>query len=96
MTMKIVTAIAVAASVLVMSNAAEAGGKRNGIHASDSFHSVQHKRHHKRGGFKRHFYFDHYGYNPGHACRRLKRKAYYTGSRYWWKRYRHCMNRYYY
>lgn len=82
MTMKTVTAIALAASVLAMSGAAEAGGK---------------KRHFKHGGHGIHFIFDqdYYGHKPRRSCRWLKRKAYYSGSRYWWKRYRRCVNRYY-
>ena len=99
MTIKIVTAIAVAASVLAMSSVAEAGGKRHGFNSSDSFQTVGHKRHGKRRHSKRHFHFsDHFydGHRPYRTCRRLKRKAYYTGSRYWWKKYRRCASRYAY
>lgn len=46
------------------------------------------------GGFRRHHYRPRfyvapvYSYNSG--CRWLKRKALYTGSHYWWRRYNHC------
>ena len=101
MTLKILTAIAVATGVLAMSNAAEAGGKkRHGFHGHDHVKSVQHKRHHKHRRYNRrdrHFSIDfgNYHYPSVHSCRRLKKKAYYTGSRYWWKKYQRCINRYY-
>ena len=62
---------------------------------------ARHKRHNRKHRHNRHvgghFFFDHdlHGDYPYRSCRRLKRKAYYTGSHYWWKKYRICMrNRY--
>ena len=54
-----------------------------------------HNRHRHAGG---HFFFDYdyYGDHAYRSCRYLKRKARYSGSRYWWKKYRRCMNRHYY
>ncbi|MEM7301316.1 MAG: hypothetical protein AAF468_09560 [Pseudomonadota bacterium] len=46
------------------------------------------------GHYHGHVYRPHYG-SPYRACRWLKRKARYTGSRYWWKRYRRCIRAYY-
>lgn len=31
-----------------------------------------------------------HGYGYGRSCRWLKRKAIHTGSKYWWRQYRHC------
>ncbi|MGI9355043.1 MAG: hypothetical protein ACR2PF_07780 [Rhizobiaceae bacterium] len=45
MTTKIVSEIAVTASVLAMSSIAEAGSKRCRFNASDSFQTMGHKRH---------------------------------------------------
>ena len=50
------------------------------------------------GKFKKfkHFKF-HYGYYPGYrSCYWLKKKAIYTGSKYWWHRYKECKFFYYY
>lgn len=44
--------------------------------------------------FKRHrFHRFHkfHGYHWGGSCHWLKRKAYRTGSRYWWKKYKRCL-----
>lgn len=32
----------------------------------------------------------------GHRCHWLKKKALFTGKRYWWKRYHRCLDFYYY
>lgn len=47
--------------------------------------------------FKRHFFFHHKRHRGGYGgrCHWLKKKAHYTGSRYWWKKYKRCMYRYY-
>ncbi len=112
MSKKLAAAIAVAAGVLIMPNMAQANGvvsnlqsisnigqvhqiKNNGHH---NHRRARHNRHKKHRHFGGHFYFghDYYGRPSYHSCRRLKRRAYATGSRYWWKRYRRCMNRNYY
>jgi len=36
------------------------------------------------------YYSGYYGYAP--SCRWMKRKAMHTGSHYWWRRYRECIN----
>ena len=39
----------------------------------------------------RHFgHWDRWHYRPHYSCYWLKRKARWTGKRYWWKRYRAC------
>ena len=99
MTMKIITAIAVASSVLVMSNVAEAGSRAPGVYGGEFVQKIGHKRHRKHRHAKHGLFYDHgyyYGHNPYRACRWLKRKARYTGSHYWWKRYQRCMDRYFY
>lgn len=70
------------------------GGQRHGLYGGGF------RRHGFYGGYgghrfhRRHYYRPHiyiapvYGYNSG--CRWLKRKALYTGSHYWWRRYNHC------
>jgi hypothetical protein len=39
-------------------------------------------------------YYSDYGYAYGDGCYWLKRRALYTGSRYWWNRYYGCVNGY--
>ncbi|MEP0943836.1 MAG: hypothetical protein ABJH63_07700 [Rhizobiaceae bacterium] len=107
---KLITVIAVAASVLIMPNVSAAAGTFSNAQAfNDSAqviqiketrqrnrgrarHNRKHNRKHSRhvGG---HFFFDHdyHGGYAHHSCRRLERKAYRTGSRYWWNKYRFCM-----
>jgi hypothetical protein len=36
-----------------------------------------------------------YGYHYGNGCHWLRRRALYTGSPYWWRRYRACLAGYY-
>ncbi len=66
------------------------GVRRHGIYGGHGF-----RRHgFYGGGFRRHHYRPRiyiapsYGYY--NSCRWLKRKALYTGSHYWWRRYQHC------
>ena len=46
-------------------------------------------RRHRHRHFRFHGYWDHYPVYY-HGCYWLKKKAYRTGSRYWWKRYKRC------
>jgi hypothetical protein len=56
----------------------------------------RHNRHNRNAGG--HFYFgpDFFDGHIYRACRQLKRKARYTGSRYWWNQYRRCMDHRYF
>ncbi|MEM9331677.1 MAG: hypothetical protein AAGA53_10145 [Pseudomonadota bacterium] len=82
MTRKIITAVAVAASVLATVSVAEAGGKNKGRHFGGKH-------------FYGHVWHDYYGHRPVHNCRYFLKKAQYTGSPYWFKKYRRCINVYY-
>lgn len=102
---KFITTIAVAAGILIAPNVAQAAGTFSNVKAiNDAGQVIQVKqsRRHNRRHHNRHaggrFFFDHnfHGDYPYRSCSRLKRKAFYTGSNYWWKKYRRCMsNRYY-
>jgi hypothetical protein len=52
--------------------------------------SVHHHRHHRRFAF-----VDVYPYTYGDDCYWLKRRALYSGSAYWWRRYYACRHGYY-
>jgi hypothetical protein len=67
------------------------GHGRHGIYGGGfRRHGFHHRRHHFYG--PRFYVAPVYGYNSG--CRWLKRKALYTGSHYWWRRYQRCRNDY--
>ncbi len=65
------------------------GGRRHGIYGGGfrrhGFYGGGYRRHHYR---PRIYIAPSYGYY--NSCRWLKRKALYTGSHYWWRRYQHC------
>ncbi len=103
MTTKIVTAIVLAASVLVVSSAAEAGQRRHGGHKVERHnkHFNKHNRHNRHDRWNKHrrhhngHFGIYFGYeDPYELCAYYKRKAYHTGSRYWWKKYKRCIRRY--
>jgi len=52
-----------------------------------------HHRHARVFAFAPSYYDDGYAYGDG--CYWLKRRALYSGSRYWWNRYYGCVNGYY-
>jgi len=52
--------------------------------------AVRHFRHHRRFAF-----VGVYPYTYGDGCYWLKRRAVYTGSSYWWRRYSACRHGYY-
>lgn len=81
MTIKTVTALAVAASVLALSTAAEAGNKSHGRHYGNG---------HIQFFWGGHRHFDHIFESP--RCRYFFRKARRTGHRHWWKKYRRCIS----
>ncbi len=115
MSKSIVAAIAIATSILIAPNGAQAGGligsqqslttlnqvqqvKQSRRHKKRNFRHNRHNRHrnHRHAGGNYFFgghYFDGHSYR---TCRRLKRKAYHTGSRYWWNKYHRCMDRNYF
>jgi hypothetical protein len=69
------------------------GGMAARSHAFSGGHrfAFRHHRHHRVFAFAP-YYYDSYGYGDG--CYWLKRRAAYTGSRYWWNRYYGCVNGY--
>lgn len=71
------------------------GGYRRGLR-SRKWRRFGHRRFY-RPKFRFYYgapYVSHRYYNRG-ACYHLKKRAIYTGSHYWWRRYRKCL-RYYY
>ncbi len=82
MNTKTVTALAVAASVLALSTAAEAGGKRHGRHFGNN---------HIYFSWGGHRDYDH-DFRSSPRCRYFFRKARRTGHRHWWKKYRRCIS----
>ena len=57
-----------------------------------AFRHHHHHRHARVFAFAP-YYYD-YGYSYGDGCYWLKRRALYTGSRYWWNRYYSCIDGY--
>jgi len=55
----------------------------------DAFHRFHHHHH------RRHVFIVGYPYVYDDGCYWLKRRAIYTGSPYWWRRYYACQNDYY-
>ena len=91
-------------AMLVVVSASEPAEARFGSHGMGSgrgwaphasFHSFAGPRHF---AFRRHHRFHHrsfifvgdYGYGYGDDCYWLRRRALYTGSPYWWRRYYAC------
>jgi len=91
MTAKTIAAIAIAAGTLLTAASAEAGTGGNKMYYNGYGH----------GGYFHHYdrpYFgiwvgEYEGY--GHQCAYYKKKARYTGSHFWWKKYKRCIVRYY-
>jgi hypothetical protein len=72
------------------------GGGGSGYHMGGGphfAHSFHHFRHHR---FHRHRFVvvSAYPYYYADGCYWLKRRALYTGSRYWWNRYYACLSGY--
>ena len=68
-------------------------------HAKFAAHKKGFKIAHKRRfrhGFGYHGHWNVYHYRPYRGCHWLKRKARWTGKRYWWKRYHACRAHAYY
>ena len=110
---RLITAIAVAAGILIMPNVAQAAGTFSSVASTDNPGQVlqiketrrhnsgrqrKHRsnRHNRHAGGNFHFGSDYYDGHVYRSCRFLKRKARYSGSRYWWNKYRNCMDRRYY
>src|SRR5262245_45015378 len=74
------------------------GGRPHAFSGGGNFSGGRHFRHHRGNanvfafGFAP--YYADYGYAYGDGCYWLKRRALYTGSRYWWNRYYGCVNGY--
>lgn len=96
--------IAGTANAMPAAKAAQAGAHHTGgsgliqVRRGDH-HGFRHggmRRHHFGGhhGFRRHHWrprvYFYNGYSGGGGCYWLKRRAMYTGSGYWWRRYNAC------
>ena len=81
MTRKMITALTVAAGVMATVSVAEAGGKHKGRYIANK---------HIHG----HVWHDYHDYRPVYNCRYFRIKARYTGSPYWYKKYRRCIGHY--
>ncbi|MCB1493818.1 MAG: hypothetical protein KDJ77_18780 [Rhodobiaceae bacterium] len=95
-TKSILAATAMAVTVVAGSAGAEAGQMNQGFNGTDAqVITIGHKHH-----WKKHHKWHNGGYivisDPYRSCHFLKKKARYTGSRYWWNQYRLCVNGYYY
>ena len=97
----IAAALAGAAMLAFAGGASAAGG--NGFHAPAAKHAgtIAPKTFKLAGKHKfrhgRHFHhWDSWHYRPHRGCHWLKRKARWSGKRYWWKRYYRCRASYYY
>ncbi len=97
------TAIALGAiSFAAASNSAQAAtintGLMNAVQIDGQGSGFQKVHHRGRRNFRRHRHFRHfhgyYGYGYG-GCYWLKRKAYRTGSHYFWRKYRACIRGWY-
>lgn len=72
-----------------------AGHKQGFKFAHKKRFKLAHKRRF-RHGYGYHGHWNVYHYRPYRGCHWLKRKARWTGKRYWWKRYRACRAHNYY
>jgi hypothetical protein len=68
------------------------GGGRHAFSGGRSFGFRHHHGHARVFAFAPYYYDGGYAYGDG--CYWLKRRALYTGSRYWWNRYYGCVNGY--
>jgi hypothetical protein len=91
-----------ALAMLAVASASEPAEARHGMgggrgwapHAS--FHAFAGPRHfafpHHHRFHRRRFFVGDYAYGYGDDCYWLRRRALYTGSPYWWRRYYACRN----
>lgn len=97
MTKKILSTIAFAVGILAVTSTAEANNMRTGtIVADNTFEVIQIKNKHrgnKHRRHNRHWGHGHFEFRP-HGCGYFYRKARRTGSRYWWRKYDRCVDRY--
>jgi hypothetical protein len=75
------------------------GGMSHGFvghrpHFNRSFAFRHHHRHHRHARVFAFAPFYDYGYGYADGCYWLRNRAISTGSRYWWSRYRDCVNGY--
>lgn len=96
MTAKSIAAIALAASTMLVAATADAGTGKNSYGNRYNGHSYGSKYHGHRYGHG-HGYFDIHvwDHDSYRSCGYFKRKAHYTGSSYWWKKYKRCIVSYY-
>jgi len=96
MTAKTIAAIALAASTMLIAATADAGTSKNNHGHKYNGHNYGHMYDGRGYGYG-HGYFDvHFWDNGSHrTCGYYKQKARYTGSSYWWKKYKRCVVRYY-
>ncbi len=95
---QVMTVLALGIGAVALTNtssSAQASGWGTGIQGEGLVLQVGHKHKHRRhGGIYFSFgggHLDNHYY--GENCRYYKRKARWTGRRYWWKKYRRCMYR---
>lgn len=86
MNTKIITAAAVAISVLAGVTGSEAGGKKHGHYKPHHGHNYEFNfGHHNGGGY---FHIN------GRNCKYIYRKARATDSQRWWRKFERCISRY--
>lgn len=92
MNFKSLTIAALAASTIALASAgsAQASQQHHGPGVSELVQLVHGKR------FKRHFHGKHFGWGYWHhGCGFYFKKAKWTGSYYWWKKYKRCVHGWY-
>ncbi len=89
MNAKTVAALVLTASTLLGAVSAQAGGNGGNHNQSYNHHNFKHKH------YRPHFRFHVGEYGRARDCRYFERKAYYTDSPYWWRKYKSCVIRYY-
>ena len=98
----IIAAALASAAMLAFAGGANAGNG-HGFHAPAAKHAgtiapktfkLAGKRKFRHGHHFHHW--DNWHYRPHRGCYWLKRKARWSGKRYWWKRYYRCRANYYY
>ena len=94
-------AAAIAGAIAFAAPASAGSASANGFQNADLVVKVGHNggkrfkrfRRHKHWGYG--YGFKHYGYGF-HGCGYFYKKAKWTGSRYWWKKYNRCIHGGYY
>lgn len=91
MTAKTITAITLAVGTMFIAASADAGTKKHDHGRNYHGHDHGHHYNYDRG----HYGFHAWGHDTYRSCSYYKKKARYTDSSYWWKKYKRCVVRYY-